>query len=204
MIEINNFKAIKSFLEFDPKKKTIIWVWVCMRAKDNDEHIERTIKSYHIQSMEDFEKREQEIIELCKQHQCRAYICVNPKPILNVLFALQSIVMQNIKNEVNGGSSMLLKGMLDSAVMKSGSDKDNKYWVIDVDTQDPVEIQLAYNKINYAASGYPEGNIIKAVDTAHGCHFITHTFDTRVLNNIGVPAELKKEGLTLLYAYIKK
>ena len=201
MIEI---KQIKSFLEFDSKKKTVIWVWICKRAKDNDEHIERTIKSFHIQSMTDFEKHEQEIMDLCKQHECRAYICVNPKPILNVLFSLQSIVMQNIKIEINGGSSMLLKGMLDSAVMKSGGDGNNKYWVIDVDTQDPMEIQIAYNAINSAQSGHPEGNIITTVDTAHGCHFITYTFDTRVMEHLDVPVELKKEGLTLLYAYIKK
>lgn len=203
MIEVNNFKQIKSLLEFAPKRKTIIWIWVCMRAKDNDERIERTIKSFHIQSMEDFDKREQEIIDLCKQYQCRAYICVNPKPVLNVLFALQSVVMENIKNEVNGGSSMLLKGMLDSAVMKSGTGNE-KLWVIDVDTQDPSEIQVAYDKINNAKSDFTGNNVIATVDTAHGCHFITHTFDTRVLNHMDVPAELKKEGLTLLYCYLNR
>lgn len=201
MIEINNFERIKPILEFAPKKKSIVWVWVVMRAKDNKDHIERTIKSYHIQSMEDFEKREQEIMDLCKQHHCRAYICINPKPILNVLFALQSIVMQNIKNEVNGGSSMLLKGMLDSAVMKSGGD-DGKLWVIDVDTFDEDAIALAYDAINNASSNFTGNNIIATIPTAHGTHFITHTFDTRVLTHFDAPAELKKEGLTLLYAYL--
>lgn len=202
MIEVNNIEKIKKLLEFDPKKKTIIWVWVAIRAKDNDEHIERTVKSYHIQSLADFEKREQEIMDLCKQHNCRAYICVNPKPVLNVLFSLQSIVMENIRNEVNGGSSMLLKGMLDSAVMKSGGD-GAKLWVIDVDTMDDEEIAIAYNVIDNAQSGFDK-NIIETIPTAHGCHFITHPFDTRVMNHMDVPAELKKEGLTLLYAYIKK
>ena len=203
MKEINNFDKLRQFLAEETtfaadNKKSIIWIWVVMRAKDNAEHKERTIKSYHIQSLDDFDYKKDEIIELCKRYHCRAYICVNPKPVLNVLFSLQSIVMENIKNEVNGGSSMFLKGMLDSAVMKSGSN-GNKFWVIDVDSEDVEEQSIIFNKVDNAQSGH-DHNIIEQVKTVHGVHFITHPFDTRVLESTGV--EAKKEGLTLLYAYL--
>ena len=203
MKEINNFDKLRQFLAKETtfavdNKKSIIWIWVVMRAKDNAEHKERTIKSYHIQSLDDFDYKKDEIIELCKRYHCRAYICVNPKPVLNVLFSLQSIVMENIKNEVNDGSSMLLKGMLDSAVMKSGSN-GNKFWIIDVDSEDAEEQTSIFNKVDNAQSGH-EHNIIEQVKTVHGVHFITHPFDTRVLESTGV--EAKKEGLTLLYAYL--
>ena len=203
MKEINNFDKLRQFLAEETtfaadNKKSIIWIWVVMRAKDNAEHKERTIKSYHIQSLDDFDYKKDEIIELCHRYHCRAYICVNPKPVLNVLFSLQSIVMENIKNEVNGGSSMLLKGMLDSAVMKSGSN-GNKFWIIDVDSEDAEEQTSIFNKIDNAQSGH-DHNIIGQVKTVHGVHFITHPFDTRVLESTGV--EAKKEGLTLLYAYL--
>ena len=203
MKEINNFDKLRQFLAEETtfaadNKKSIIWIWVVMRAKDNAEHKERTIKSYHIQSLDDFDYKKDEIIELCKRYHCRTYICVNPKPVLNVLFSLQSIVMENIKNEVNGGSSMLLKGMLDSAVMKSGSN-GNKFWVIDVDSEDAEEQTSIFNKVDNAQSGH-DHNIIEQVKTVHGVHFITHPFDTRVLESTGV--EAKKEGLTLLYAYL--
>ena len=203
MKEINNFDKLRQFLAEETtfaadNKKSIIWIWVVMRAKDNAEHKERTIKSYHIQSLDDFDYKKDEIIELCHRYHCRAYICVNPKPVLNVLFSLQSIVMENIKNEVNGGSSMLLKGMLDSAVMKSGSN-GNKFWVIDVDSEDAEEQSIIFNKVDNAQSGH-DHNIIEQVKTVHGVHFITHPFDTRVLESTGV--EAKKEGLTLLYAYL--
>lgn len=203
MKEINNFDKLRQFLAEETtfaadNKKSIIWIWVVMRAKDNAEHKERTIKSYHIQSLDDFDYKKDEIIELCKRYHCRAYICINPKPVLNVLFSLQSIVMENIKNEVNGGSSMLLKGMLDSAVMKSGSN-GNKFWIIDVDSEDDEEQSIIFNKVDNAQSGH-EHNIIEQVKTVHGVHFITHPFDTRVLESTGV--EAKKEGLTLLYAYL--
>ena len=203
MKEINNFDKLRQFLAEETtfaadNKKSIIWIWVVMRAKDNAEHKERTIKSYHIQSLDDFDYKKDEIIELCHRYHCRAYICVNPKPVLNVLFSLQSIVMENIKNEVNGGSSMLLKGMLDSAVMKSGSN-GNKFWIIDVDSEDVEEQTSIFNKVDNAQSGH-DHNIIEQVKTVHGVHFITHPFDTRVLESTGV--EAKKEGLTLLYAYL--
>ncbi len=205
MKEINNFNKLRQFLVEETtfaadNKKSIIWIWVDMRAKDNAEHKERTIKSYHIQSLEDFDYKKDEIIELCKRYHCRAYICINPKPVLNVLFSLQSIVMENIKNEVNGGSSMLLKGMLDSAVMKTGSN-GNKFWIIDVDSENDEEQLIIFNKVNNAQSGQ-DHNIIEQVKTVHGVHFITHPFDTRVLEGSGV--EAKKEGLTLLYAYLDK
>lgn len=203
MKETDNFDKLRQFLAEETtfaadNKKSIIWIWVVMRAKDNAEHKERTIKSYHIQSLDDFDYKKDEIIELCKRYHCRAYICVNPKPVLNVLFSLQSIVMENIKNEVNGGSSMLLKGMLDSAVMKSGSN-GNKFWIIDVDSEDAEEQSIIFNKVDNAQSGH-DHNIIEQVKTVHGVHFITHPFDTRVLESTGV--EAKKEGLTLLYAYL--
>ena len=203
MKEINNFDKLRQFLAEETtfaadNKKSIIWIWVVMRAKDNAEHKERTIKSYHIQSLDDFDYKKDEIIELCHRYHWRAYICINPKPVLNVLFSLQSIVMENIKNEVNGGSSMLLKGMLDSAVMKSGSN-GNKFWIIDVDSEDAEEQTSIFNKIDNAQSGH-DHNIIEQVKTVHGVHFITHPFDTRVLESTGV--EAKKEGLTLLYAYL--
>lgn len=205
MKEINNFDKLRRFLcdtttFVKDNKKSIIWIWVVMRAKDNIEHKERTIKSYHIQSLDDFDYKKDEIIELCKRYHCRAYICVNPKPILNVLFSLQSIVMENIKNEVNGGSSMLLKGMLDSAVMKSGSN-GNKFWIIDVDSEVVEEQSIIFAKVNNAQSGH-DHNVIEQIKTVHGMHFITHPFDTRVLEGTGV--EAKKEGLTLLYAYLDK
>lgn len=205
MKEINNFDKLRQFLAkattfAADNKKSIIWIWVVMRAKDNVEHKERTIKSYHIQSLDDFDYKKDEIIELCKRYHCRAYICINPKPVLNVLFSLQSIVMENIKNEVNGGSSMLLKGMLDSAVMKSGSN-GNKFWIIDVDSEDDKEQLIIFNKVDNSQSGR-DHNIIEQVKTVHGVHFITRPFDTRVLEGTGV--EAKKEGLTLLYAYLNE
>ena len=66
-------------------------------------------------------------------------------------------------------------------------------------SEDAEEQTSIFNKVDNAQSGH-DHNIIEQVKTVHGVHFITHPFDTRVLESTGV--EAKKEGLTLLYAYL--
>lgn len=207
MIEINNFDNLKHMLDFDEKTKNVILVWIVKRNKDGNTEAKgnnknRTIKSYHFQKLEQLEDKREEIIELCRKFNCRAYICVNAKPIVNVLFNLQSIVMENLRTQINHGSCMLLKGMLDSAVMKAGTNGD-KYWVVDIDSKDEEYIRKVYEIVNSCRSKFTY-NIVKINATAHGCHFITHPFDPRELHEAYPEIEIKKEGLTLLYAYLNE
>ena len=93
MKEIDNFDAIIPHLEFAENLKSIILVWVVKRNKDGNTEAKgnnknRTIKSYHFQDLEHLKEKKEEIIALCKEFNCRAYICMNPKPVLNVLFSL--------------------------------------------------------------------------------------------------------------------
>ena len=203
MIEIDNFEQLSNLIQFNDKEKDIVLVWVVKRNKDGNTEAKgnnknRTIKSYHLQSLDQLNSKREEIIKLCQKFNCRAYICVNPKPITNVLFNLQSIVMENLRNQINHGTCMLLKGMLDSAVMKAGT-RGDKLWVVDIDYNDPEYVKAVINIVNAARSGF-DNNVITTVPTAHGCHLITHPFDMRELE--GIDAEVKKEGLTLLYAYL--
>lgn len=205
MIVVDNFELMKSLIKFNDQTKDIILVWVVKRNKDGNTEAKgnnknRTIKSYHLQSWEQFNNSKNEIIELCQKFNCRAYICVNPKPMVNVLFMLQNIVMENLRTQLNNGTSMLLKGMIDSAVMKSGTDGD-KLWVIDVDSTDSDVVQDAVSRVESGQSKYGKGcNVVNMVPTAHGFHIISHPFDTRVME--GSDFEIKKDGLTLLYAYL--
>ena len=72
MIEVNNFEIVKPLLEFNKDTNDVVLIWVVKRNKDGNTDVKgnnknRTIKSYHIQSMEQFESRKEEIIELCKK-----------------------------------------------------------------------------------------------------------------------------------------
>ncbi len=199
---VDNFDILTPFIRFGDNRENIILVLLLKRSKDGHKvsgpSKNRTIKSYHFQSLEQFEKQQDEIRALCNEFKCRAYICLNPKPVLNVLFSLQGQCIEHIREMVHGGQCVSLKGILDSAVAKSGGDV-NTWWVVDIDTNDIEEIAKYREIIDGARSGHDK-NIIMTVDTAHGKHFITHPFDTRVLEGSGI--EIKKECLTLLYANV--
>lgn len=208
MKEIDNFSEIIPHLKFADNLKSIILVWVVKRNKDGNTEAKgnnknRTIKSYHFQDLEHLKEKREEIISLCKEFNCRAYICMNPKPILNVLFTLQGIVMEHIKEVIHHDTRTSLKGMIDSAVMKSGGNGKDKLWVVDIDSKNEEEAAAICKVVNNSQSGF-EHNIIKVLNTVHGYHLITHPFDTRHLNSIYPSVEVKKEGLTLLYAYVKE
>ena len=207
MIEVDNFENLKHLLNFNDETKNVILVWVVKRNKDGNTEAKgnnknRTIKSYHFQKLEQLEARREEIVELCRKFNCRAYICVNAKPMVNVLFKLQSIVMENLHNQISQGSCMLLKGMLDSAVMKAGTSGD-KYWVVDIDSKDEDYIRNVYEAVQSCRSKFLV-NVVGLNSTAHGCHLITHPFDPRNLHDAYPEVEIKKEGLTLLYAYLNE
>ena len=199
MKEVNNFQQIKSLLDFDGK--SIYLVWLVLRNKDGNTSAKgnnrnRTIKSYYFQDMKHFEEREQEIIDICKMFNCRAYICLNKKPLENVFFEIQDNLTDRIRQFIHGQITGI-NGMLDHAVMKAGTD-GNKRWIIDVDTLDENIINTFEEDINKARSSH-DINVITRIPTAHGVHIVTHPFN---INDTGVSSDVKKEGLTLLYAYL--
>lgn len=199
---VDNFDKIIPLCRFDKDKQNIVLVWLVQRNKDghsvNGKNKNRTIKSYYFQSAEQLEHSREEIMSLCSEFHCRAYISLNPKPIINVLFTLQVLCIEHIRQMMVTKQGISLKGMLDSAVAKTGGDGD-KWWVIDVDTTSDSEVYKYRQLIENARSGH-EYNIIATIPTLHGLHFITYPFDVRVLDGTGI--EVKKNCLTLLYANI--
>jgi hypothetical protein len=201
MKEVNNFEQIKSLLDFDGK--SIYLVWLVLRNKDGNTEAKgnnrnRTIKSYYFQDLKHFEEREQEIIEICKVFNCRAYICLNKKPLENVLFALQDNLTDRLRQMMHG-QIIGINGMLDHAVMTAGTNGD-KRWIVDIDTLDENIINLIEKDINNARSTYSQ-NVIARIPTAHGVHIVTHPFN---IVNTSIGRDIKREGLTLLYAYLEE
>jgi hypothetical protein len=201
MKEVNNFEQIKSLLDFDGK--SIYLVWLVLRNKDGNTEAKgnnrnRTIKSYYFQDLKHFEERENEIIEICKVFNCRAYICLNKKPLENVLFALQDNLTDRLRQMMHG-QIIGINGMLDHAVMTAGTNGD-KRWIVDIDTLDENIINLIEKDINNARSTYSQ-NVIARIPTAHGVHIVAHPFN---IVNTSVGRDIKREGLTLLYAYLEE
>jgi hypothetical protein len=201
MIEVNNIDRILPLLNFNDEN--VFLVWLVLRNKDGNTQAKgnnknRTIKSYYFTSREKFEERREEIIKICNTFNCRAYICMNGKPLNRVLHILQNRLVENLYNYVPKNCN--LNSVIDHAVMKATNSKE-KYWVIDVDTKEEEFINRLKTIIDGSRSSFSK-NIVTEIPTAHGVHLITHPFDPRSIE--GIDIEIKREGLTLLYANLEE
>ena len=206
---VNNFEAIKNILKFDGK--SVYLVWLVMRNKDGNTQAKgnnrnRTIKSYYFLTKEQFEMRQEEIIKLCDLFNCRAYIGINKKPMNKVLFQLQN-TLTDYMQQYFGGNEFIpnIHALVDSSVMKCGTE-GRRMWIVDIDTKDRNQIEAIVRIINSCRSSF-DCNVINELQTAHGVHLITHPFEIpqyeKLINentDIREFPEIKKEGLTLLYA----
>jgi hypothetical protein len=179
-------------------------VWLVVRNKDKSTELKgnnrnRTIKSYYFTTKEHFESRWDEIIKLCKTFNCRAYIGINGKPLKNVLYTMQQKLTEDIFQHLDN-QPINLNGIVDHSVMKAGT-TGNRRWVVDVDNTDLEYLLQVEHTINQSRSDH-EVNVIDMIPTAHGYHFITHRFDPIDLITQFKDVEIKKEGLTLLYAWL--
>lgn len=206
---VNNFEAIKNILNFDGK--SVYLVWLVMRNKDGNTQAKgnnrnRTIKSYYFLTKEQLEMRQEEIIKLCDLFNCRAYIGINKKPMNKVLFQLQN-TLTDYMQQYFGGNEFIpnIHALVDSSVMKCGTE-GRRMWIVDIDTKDRSQIEAIVRIINSCRSSF-DCNVINELQTAHGVHLITHPFEIpqyeKLINentDIREFPEIKKEGLTLLYA----
>lgn len=206
---VNNFETIKNILNFDGK--SVYLVWLVMRNKDGNTQAKgnnrnRTIKSYYFLTKEQLEMRQEEIIKLCDLFNCRAYIGINKKPMNKVLFQLQN-TLTDYMQQYFGGNEFIpnIHALVDSSVMKCGTE-GRRMWIVDIDTKDRTQIEAIVRIINSCRSSF-DCNVINELQTAHGVHLITHPFEIpqyeKLINentDIREFPEIKKEGLTLLYA----
>lgn len=206
---VNNFETIKNILNFDGK--SVYLVWLVMRNKDGNTQAKgnnrnRTIKSYYFLTKEQLEMRQEEIIKLCDLFNCRAYIGINKKPMNKVLFQLQN-TLTDYMQQYFGGNEFIpnIHALVDSSVMKCGTE-GRRMWIVDIDTKDRNQIEAIVRIINSCRSSF-DYNVINELQTAHGVHLITHPFEIpmyeKLINentDIREFPEIKKEGLTLLYA----
>jgi hypothetical protein len=174
------------------------------QAKGNNRN--RTIKSYYFLTKEQLEARQEEIIKLCDLFNCRAYIGINKKPMNKVLFQLQN-TLTDYMQQYFGGNEFIpnIHALVDSSVMKCGTE-GRRMWIVDIDTKDRNQIEAIVRIINSCRSSF-DCNVINELQTAHGVHLITHPFEIpqyeKLINEnteIREFPEIKKEGLTLLYA----
>jgi len=192
---IDNLELIKPLLNFEDEDDFYM-LYIFKRKKDQpegekDNHQSvRTIRSYCIASIEQLEKRYDEIIQLCEMFKARAYIHVQKQSHKDVSLNMLVDLAQRIKS-----GQHKQQNLFDSIV---GQMKTlEKRWIVDVDN---IFIEGPKHIINLINSLKPEGNKIETIiPTKVGCHLITSKFDVMEFKKYYPDVDIQKKNPTLLY-----
>lgn len=207
---IDNIEHIKPLLNFTDEGDFYM-LYIFLRKKDqttdkSNHQSVRTIKSYCIESIEQLDKRYDEIKMLCEVFKARAYIHVQRQNHRDVSLNMMVTLAERIR-----ANQYKQQHVFDSVV---GEIKTyEKRWVVDVDgLKEPSPLMLAYieydcnpiTEINFDEAGAPNGYItgpkVEAIiPTKNGHHLITKRFDVMKFKEKYPEIEIQKKNPSLLY-----
>jgi hypothetical protein len=192
---INNIEKIKPLLNFD-NEGDFYMLYIFKRKKDQpegekDNHQSvRTIRSYCIKSIEQLEKRYDEIMIMCEVFKARAYIHIQKQNHRDVSLEMLTALAQRIRDGQHEQQNLF-----DSVVGQLKTYE--KRWIIDLDTKNEDELWRMEIIINATR---PEGNKVESIiPTKNGYHFITKRFDVEMFRNVYPHIDIQKKNPTLLY-----
>jgi hypothetical protein len=193
---IDNLQHIKELLNFE-KPGDFYYCLILKRKKDQPEDERenhqsvRTIKSYCIESIEQLEKRYNEIKQLCEVFNARAYIHVQKQNHYDISL----IMLSTLANRIQDGSHRQ-QGLFDSVVGKLKTHE--KRWIVDIDTKDQDYINEVTTFINTQCRPIQE-KVHKVIPTKSGYHLITSKFDMLKFKKKYPDIDLQKKNPTLLF-----
>ena len=187
---INNFDVIKNLLTFDDKDD-FYFLQIIQRKKDGNivpsANGYRTIKTYYIRSLEDFDRRKEAIIQLCKQNNARAYINLNVRNAREVALTAAKAYIDLVREDRCSQGHRIY----DHACGVTPKMGVKKKWIVDIDDLSPEQVETICNIIckcrseyHYNAINDVYDNIIARIPTAHGHHIITHSFNAKRFREI--------------------
>lgn len=195
---IDNFELIKPLLTF-LNDDIYYHLQIIQRKKDCQEigSNSRVIKSYFVCKIESLEKIKQEVINLCKLFNARAYINLTPKSLkkttlLQIKYLSERLYMNDLKKIWKSWNSCAgeIKG------------EENR-WVIDIDGPTNGEIsefiEYQCEPIVKNFNGYVISKIIEYIPTKNGYHIITTPFNLQQFKEKYPDIDVHKNNPTLLY-----
>jgi len=191
---INNIELIKPLLTFD-KEGEFYMLYIFKRKKDqttdkaNHQSV-RTIKTYCIESIEQLEKRYDEIIQLCEMFKARAYIHIQKQNHKDVAMNM----ITEIVNRIQSGQ-INQQHVFDSVVGQIKTQE--KRWIVDIDD---VELYDLKPIMDFIDTLRPEGHKTETIiPTKSGYHLITKRFDVMEFKKRYPEIDIQKKNPTLLY-----
>lgn len=192
---INNINLIKSLLNFEDEDDFYM-LYIFKRKKDQPEEEKdnhqsvRTIRSYCISSIEQLDKKYNEIKMLCEVFKARAYIHVQKQNHKDVSLDMLVDLAQRIKS-----GQHRQQNLFDSIV---GQMKTlEKRWIIDIDT---ISLYDCKPIMDFIDTLKPVGHKTEMIiPTKNGYHLITGKFDVMKFKEKYPDVDIQKKNPTLLY-----
>ncbi len=198
---INNLDIIKPLLKFE-NKNDFYFIQVLQRSKEHPDLGKNNylIKPFYIFSIEDLDKKWDEMVLLSNTFNARTYIHLNRRNSYDIALDLMEDLAHNIKsNHLN----YLSKSYQSVCGKYKGGDKS---WVIDVDFLMGKRIPSIDDKLRdkiceTLATIQPIGQtkIIAMIPTKNGYHLITNRFDSKKFKEQFPNIDIHKNNPTLLY-----
>ncbi len=195
---INNKEQIKGLLNFS-EPGDFYMLYVMKRKKDQpegerDNHQSvRTIRSYCIKSIEQLDKRWEEIVMMCEMFKARAYIHVQKQNHRDVSLNMMVALAQRIQDGNHEQQSLF-----DSVVGQLKTYE--KRWVVDVDTSDFHAVTEVVKYIQWMLRETEPTDAVQAIiPTKSGWHLITSKFNVVEFKKQFPDIDIQKKNPTLLY-----
>ena len=212
----DNFQLIKEFIQsqwgnsFDEFTDAFYTIEIIGRRKDGASIESHKFKSYYIKTIEDIDRRENEIKTICDVLQMRAYISINNKSLRHVTLN----TMAEYADRISKDNFEKPYSVFDSCAGKF-VDRSSQLWIVDVDKEDAdkkcmsIDELVDFYKHIIETQCKPFKKIVTVIPTKSGKHIICHPFDTLKFFDgypIGSNADalIKKNHNTLLYESIKQ
>ena len=192
---IDNFELITPLLKF-PNNDIYYHLQIIRRGKDhpNLPAANRTIKAYFITDVNDLNFYKQEIKDLCKFFEARAYINLAPKSIRKTtMLQLKYLAQRTYEDDFQ----KIWKSWNTCAVKIKG---EESRWVVDIDCSLEKMIYWWDIKEYINEKCEPVGNkIISIIPTKSGNHLITIPFNIKQFKEKYPDIDVHKNNPTLLY-----
>ena len=165
---------------------------------------QQTVKTYYISSPEYLDYKMNEIRDLCRMFNARAYINLNKKAGRQISLETLEILARVIaKADNNPDEWRGVKTIIDSACGQTGACDKNKTWVVDVDTKDDDELETIKNVIDQCEH-FDTEKVVAVIPTLRGYHLISKPFNKQKFSQLyNKQIDIHNNNPTLLYTETK-
>jgi hypothetical protein len=193
---VDNFDNLVDYFDLLKSKEDFYYIQVIQRKKDGHKKSERIVKNFYIYSKEEFLKKKDYIIELCNQHNARAYFWINPRNARKI--ALECI--KSYADLIAQGDCTKGYKVWDKKCGANPAPGYERRWIVDIDSKD-VDFYMQIWKTIDQCRGR---GVYDVIPTLQGYHLITGRFDLRHFKQLCQimkvdPIDVHEDNPTLLY-----